>query len=58
MTIDEVKARVKEIFTIGDRRHTERGRTGSVNLNELLTPISESIATDTIIMVPIIRTGG
>lgn len=38
MSIDEVKARVKEIFAIGGQRHAEQGRTGSVNLNEILTP--------------------
>jgi hypothetical protein len=36
--IQDVKARIKELFAIGDRRHAEQGRTGSVNLNELLTP--------------------
>jgi hypothetical protein len=38
MSIDDVKARVKEIFAIGGQRHAEQGRTGSANLNELLTP--------------------
>lgn len=37
MSIDKVKARVKEIFAMGGQRHVEQGRTGSVNLNELLT---------------------
>jgi hypothetical protein len=37
MSIDDVKARVKEIFAIGDQRHAEQGRTGVVHLNELLT---------------------
>jgi hypothetical protein len=37
MTIIEVKARIKELFAIGDRSHAEQGRTGVVHLNELLT---------------------
>jgi hypothetical protein len=36
--IQDVKARIKELFAIGDLRHAEQGKTGSVNLNELLTP--------------------
>jgi len=31
------KDRVEEILELGDRRHAEQGRTGAVNLNELLT---------------------
>ncbi|AFY72698.1 hypothetical protein Syn7502_00543 [Synechococcus sp. PCC 7502] len=34
----DVKARIKELFAIGDRRHIQQGRTGAVNLNELLMP--------------------
>ena len=37
MSINEVEIRVREIFAIGDQRHAEQGRTGSVNLNDLLT---------------------
>jgi len=38
MSDNPVIDRVKEIFAIGDRRHAEQGKTGSVHLNELLTP--------------------
>jgi hypothetical protein len=38
MSDNRVIDRVKEIFAIGDRRHAEQGKTGSVHLNELLTP--------------------
>ncbi|GEM_PF-1771536 len=38
MSDNPVIDRVKEIFAIGDRRHAEQGKTGSVHLNDLLTP--------------------
>jgi hypothetical protein len=52
MTINEVKSRVKEIFAIGDRRHAEQGRTGSVNLNELLTPEEASELSKLLMQLP------
>jgi hypothetical protein len=52
MTIDNVKDRVKEIFELGDRRHNEQGRTGSVNLNELLTPDEASELSSLLMQLP------
>jgi hypothetical protein len=52
MTIDDVKDRVKEIFELGDRRHGERGKTGSVNLNELLTPDEQTELSRLLMQLP------
>jgi len=55
MSIDEVKTRVKELFAIGDLRHVEQGRTGSVNLNELLTPDEQTELSRLLMQIPSVK---
>jgi hypothetical protein len=52
MNLDEVKDRVRELFAIGDRRHTEQGRTGVVHLNELLTPEEQTELSSLLMQIP------